>query len=232
MFFRIRYARFFPKGSSKSNGEYERHDAAVVCKNAFHSVTKQVTSRSLETAYISSSFSSLNVRFDEAALSPDGADVAVMGFFGKVQLFVPEGWRVLDNEARKAEKKRKKDFDDDAPSVPTLRIFENVVFAGVFIRTIEGKKPIKIYIIRENQEFAEDQEVALFLDGQKCTNVKNDETVFVETQSGVHAIAFEFGGKRTDMNVDLRENSAVRITLNRESGEVAARVLSLEGIRS
>ena len=62
----------------------------------FRSVRPEDHAECLRQAHIASSFGKLNVYFDSVSLSPDGAEVFVDVSFGKMNLYLPRDWRVID----------------------------------------------------------------------------------------------------------------------------------------
>ena len=78
-----------------STEEYINGDDVTISES-FSEVSKYLHAECLRQAHIASSFGSLNVYFDGVTLSPEGAEVNVDVSFGKIALYIPKGWRVID----------------------------------------------------------------------------------------------------------------------------------------
>lgn len=68
----------------------------VSISESFSEVSRYLHAESLKKAHISSSFGNLKVYFDGVTLDPNGAEVFVDVRFGKIELYLPKGWRVTD----------------------------------------------------------------------------------------------------------------------------------------
>ena len=68
----------------------------VSISESFSEVSKYLHADCLRQAHIASSFGSLNVYFDGVTLSPENAEVNVDVSFGKIALYLPRSWRVID----------------------------------------------------------------------------------------------------------------------------------------
>jgi len=75
--------------------EYVDGDSVSI-NESFNEVSKYLHADCLRQANISSSFGKLNVFFDNVKLSPNGAEVYVDVSFGKIEMYVPKEWRVID----------------------------------------------------------------------------------------------------------------------------------------
>jgi hypothetical protein len=62
----------------------------------FGGVSRYLHSDSLETAQLYCSFGALEVYFDQAQLSPNGATASLNCSFGATTLFVPKHWQIID----------------------------------------------------------------------------------------------------------------------------------------
>ncbi|MFB0920612.1 MAG: hypothetical protein QMB62_06980 [Oscillospiraceae bacterium] len=69
---------------------------SVSISESFNEVSKYLHAECLRQANISCSFGKLNVFFDNVKLSPNGAEVYVDVSFGKIELYIPKEWRVID----------------------------------------------------------------------------------------------------------------------------------------
>ena len=75
--------------------EYVDGDSVSISES-FNEVSKYLHADCLSQANIASSFGKLNVFFDNVKLSPNGAEVYVDVSFGKIELYLPKEWRVID----------------------------------------------------------------------------------------------------------------------------------------
>ncbi len=66
---------------------------------SFGQVSKYLRSESLEEGAFSISFGQMDIYFDQAQLSPQGAVVTAECNMGQLNLFIPKTWRVQDNLA-------------------------------------------------------------------------------------------------------------------------------------
>lgn len=82
-------------GTHAPSDEYIEGDAVSISES-FNEVSKYLHADCLKQANISSSFGRLCVYFDNVKLSPGGAEVFVDVSFGKIELYLPKQWRVVD----------------------------------------------------------------------------------------------------------------------------------------
>jgi len=82
-------------GVHAPSDEYIDGDSVSISES-FNEVSKYLHADCLRQANISSSFGKLNVFFDNVKLSPNGAEVYVDVSFGKIELYLPKQWRVID----------------------------------------------------------------------------------------------------------------------------------------
>lgn len=83
---------------------------------------------------------------------------------------------------------------------------------------------IKIKIIREKQTFVSNPTIEIFIDDMKKAEIKNGETIVIETEKGHHNINFRASFRRTDINADFTKDSSINIRFNRSSGEIEAKL--------
>jgi predicted membrane protein len=69
----------------------------LYAKVSFGSSSKYVHSDCLKSGQFFVSFGALEVFFDQAVLSPDGAEIFLDCSFGAITLYIPRSWRVQDN---------------------------------------------------------------------------------------------------------------------------------------
>jgi predicted membrane protein len=103
----------------------------------FGSSSKYLHSDSLKTGQFIVSFGALEVYFDQAQLSPDGAEINIDCSFGAIELFVPKHWKVRDNiKATLGGVENNSRFASPSEDAPQLIINGNVQFGGVEIKYI------------------------------------------------------------------------------------------------
>lgn len=65
-------------------------------KVSFGSSSKYLHGDSLQSGQFSCNFGSLDIFFDKAQLSPEGAEIFLDCSFGAIKLYIPKTWRVID----------------------------------------------------------------------------------------------------------------------------------------
>jgi predicted membrane protein len=83
-----------PEKHVESDGGNDNNPSVSV---NFGSVSRYIHADCLETVTLNCSFGALEIYFDHAQLSPDGAEVNVNCSFGGIEIFVPRHWQVVDN---------------------------------------------------------------------------------------------------------------------------------------
>jgi len=123
-------------GSHCSTEEYVNGDDVSISES-FNEVSKYLHAECLRQAHIASSFGKLNVYFDGVKLSPDGAEVYVDVSFGKIEIYLPREWRVIDQVHTSAgavtNNLRSNGLSADAP---TLTLKGRVSFGNLEIRYV------------------------------------------------------------------------------------------------
>lgn len=71
-------------------------DNNPVAKVSFGGSSRYLHGDCIQTGQFSSSFGSLEVFFDQAQLSPEGAEIFVDVSFGSLELYIPKTWKVID----------------------------------------------------------------------------------------------------------------------------------------
>lgn len=69
----------------------------IVSENRFNESCKYLHSDGLKSAQLFTSFGKMDVYFDQVNLDPAGATVSARVSFGEMTLYLPSGWRVLNN---------------------------------------------------------------------------------------------------------------------------------------
>jgi predicted membrane protein len=111
------------------------NDNNPVVNAHFASHKLYLKSTALETAQFDCSFGELEVFFEDAALSSNGAEVNINCSFAKVKLHVPSHWRVVNNLSCAIGEVDVKSFSKDE-SVPCLLLRGNVSFGGVKVKSV------------------------------------------------------------------------------------------------
>lgn len=83
----------------KRFGKYEESgdDNNPSARASFSGSSKYLHGDSIKSGQFSCSFGSLEVFFDEARLSPEGAEIYLDVSFGSIELYVPKQWKVIDD---------------------------------------------------------------------------------------------------------------------------------------
>lgn len=106
-------------------------------KVSFGESSEYLHADNLQSGQFYSSFGSLEVFFDQAQLSHDGAEIFVDCSFGEMKLFIPRHWQVL-NKVRASLGSVKNDVRMATPEedAPKLTLTGNVQFGNVEIHYI------------------------------------------------------------------------------------------------
>ncbi|MDF2632563.1 MAG: hypothetical protein K0Q85_1159 [Caproiciproducens sp.] len=106
-------------------------------KVSFGSSSKYLHSDSLKSGQFIASFGALEVFFDQAQLSPEGAEIFIDCSFSGVELYVPKHWQVLDNmHASLGAVNNDVRLAHPQENAPKLIITGNVQFGAVDIKYI------------------------------------------------------------------------------------------------
>lgn len=106
-------------------------------KVTFASSSKYIHGDCLKSGQFISSFGELELFFDQAQLSPEGAKIFLDCSFGAIKIFVPKHWRVQDNMHASFgsvdNKTQTANLDENSPC---LTLTGNVSFGGIEIINI------------------------------------------------------------------------------------------------
>ena len=102
----------------------------------FSAVSRSLTADSLETVRLSCNFGALEVFFNQAELSPNGANAFINCSFGGIQLFIPRHWQVIDNMSCTLAGVDIKSFAAPAENAPRLTLNGSVSLGGVEVKFI------------------------------------------------------------------------------------------------
>lgn len=107
-------------------------DAQIEFNTSFGGSIKYINSDDFQSAKLRCSFGSMKVYFDNAVIENGQATVQMDVSFAGVELYIPRGWKVINNVDASFggidEKNR-----NDAASTPTLNLIGKVSFSGVEI---------------------------------------------------------------------------------------------------
>ncbi|MCL2226723.1 MAG: cell wall-active antibiotics response protein [Oscillospiraceae bacterium] len=107
----------------------------IYFEERFSGTSKYISSENLSYVSIDNSFGSMEVYFDNATLSPEGAVVDISNSFGGVELYIPREWNVINNVSTSF-------GGTDAPEraqkegAPTITICGSNSFGGVDVELI------------------------------------------------------------------------------------------------
>lgn len=104
----------------------------VVCKMSFGSSIKYLHAQNLEQAEFDCSFGALKIYFDQAKLSPNGADVLINCSFSGITLYIPHDWKVIDQMETSMGGVKNRE-NRSASDANVIRLRGSVSFGGVDI---------------------------------------------------------------------------------------------------
>jgi len=102
----------------------------------FGSVSRSLNADSLETVRLSCNFGALEIYFNQAGLSPNGAVADISCSFGGIQLFVPRHWQVIDRIHCTLAGVDIKSFTAPVENAPRLTLNGSVSMGGVEVKYI------------------------------------------------------------------------------------------------
>jgi len=133
----------FDDGSTMTGGDAVQVEKGNAKNNprisvSFGEICRYLHADRLETVRLECSFGSLEVYFDQAQLSPGGAEVSVSCNFGSVELFVPRHWRIIHNmSATLGSAEVNGSFEPSDENAPTLTVTGNVSFGSIEVNRIK-----------------------------------------------------------------------------------------------
>lgn len=110
---------------------YDKDDDIDV-KVSFGGKSRYINSENFTKAYLNVSFGALQVFFDNAKLSPEGAEIYLDANCAGVELYIPKEWNLdnnLNNTFAGIDEKNRGGYGDG----PKVKLYGNVSFAGVEI---------------------------------------------------------------------------------------------------
>jgi len=108
-------------------------DDEMKCTVKFGAGSKFIVSENFEKAYLSCSFGSIKAYFDNAKLSPNGAQIYIDASFSGIELYIPKHWKVSNDVSSVFGGIEEKSKNVPDPDSPVLSIAGNVKFSGVVI---------------------------------------------------------------------------------------------------
>lgn len=109
----------------------------IVSRCGFSESCKYLRSNGLKTADLSVSFGKMEVYFDQVRLAPEGAAVHAQASFGKMELYIPAGWRVVDRTRASFGTVTNRQRADPVPQdAPTLTIDGDASFGELEIHPV------------------------------------------------------------------------------------------------
>jgi len=104
---------------------------------SFGEVNRHLRASALETARLNCSFGAMEISFDRAELSPNGAEVMLNCSFGSIELFVPGHWHIIDQvDCAVGGVDIGKGFAAPADNAPRLTLSGKVSFGGIEVRSL------------------------------------------------------------------------------------------------
>jgi len=108
-------------------------DDEMTCTVRFGEGTKYIMSENFEGASLNCQFGAIKAYFDNAKLSPNGAELNVNASFSGVELFIPKHWKVASSLNAFLGGVEEKSRNAPDPDSPLLTLTGNVSFAGIVI---------------------------------------------------------------------------------------------------
>jgi hypothetical protein len=102
----------------------------------FGAISRTLAADSLETARLSCNFGAMEIFFNHAELSPNGAELDISCSFGGIQLFIPRHWRVINKMNCALAGVDIKSFSVPAENAPRLTLNGSVSLGGVEVKYI------------------------------------------------------------------------------------------------
>lgn len=122
-----------------SGGEHVTGDtisgAKVFYENAFGSAVKYVTGE-IARVDVDNAFGSMEIYFSDAVLKDHAVYVNVDSAFGKVVLYVPRGWKVVNNTTQAFGGAGYSDFENDSQGEDTLYLSGEIAFGPLLIHPV------------------------------------------------------------------------------------------------
>lgn len=127
-----------PQMDGHCSQSFENVDDNNPCaKVSFGAASKYLHGTCIRNGQFYVSFGEMDVYFDQAQLSPEGAEIFLDCSFGAMKLFVPRTWQVRSNvKASLGSVENDNRFNSPAPNAPMLTLIGNVQFGAIEIHYI------------------------------------------------------------------------------------------------
>jgi len=113
------------------------HDNNPVININFGTISRRLHADSLETAQLQCNFGALEIFFDQAVLSPNGAEATLNCSFGAIKLYIPRHWRIIDQlKCSLGSVDIDKRFTVLEENAPQLTLSGSVSLGGIEIRYV------------------------------------------------------------------------------------------------
>ena len=109
------------------------YDDEMTCTVKFGSSSKFIQSENFEKAYLNCSFGSIKAYFDNAKLSPDGAQLYINAECSGVELYIPKRWKISNSVSAFLGGVEEKSKNTPDPDSPVLNITGNIRLSGIVI---------------------------------------------------------------------------------------------------
>ena len=107
----------------------------------FGAISRHLQADSLETVQLYCKFGAMEIFFDQAEPSPNGAEVLIDCSFGAIKLFIPKHWQIIDKlNCNLGGIDIDKNFAVPAENTPKLTLAGNVSLGGIEIRGLSYGK--------------------------------------------------------------------------------------------
>lgn len=104
----------------------------VFYKNAFGSAVKYVVGE-ISHVSVNNAFGAMDIYFTDAVLKEHTARVDIDSAFGRVTLYVPRGWKLIDNVTRAFGDASCSDYENDPQGENTLYISGDIAFGTLLV---------------------------------------------------------------------------------------------------
>ena len=129
-----KHDKWFGKFHFEENKTFENiADDEMTCTVKFGAGTKFILSENFEKAYLNCSFGEIKAYFDNAKLSPDGAQLYISAMCSSVELYIPRNWKVSNNISAFMGGAYEKSRNVPDPDSPVLNISGELRLSGMFI---------------------------------------------------------------------------------------------------
>ena len=126
--------KWFGKVHLEENEDYEQiADDEMSCTVRYGSSTKFIISENFEKAYLNCTAGAIKAYFDNAKLSPNGAQLHIYASCSGIELFIPKHWRITNSMSAFLGGIEEKSRNVPDPDSPVLDITGNIKLSGITI---------------------------------------------------------------------------------------------------